>query len=214
MRPARWCSKRRRQNHRPDSGARSVGHSRGMSPIGSRREPSRGSDALHRGCASVSSSSFAECTADASSRHLLRAQEPRKPNLSRLDVDYRRSPRTVPSAAEAGPLSFHVRRPAIAKFDRALRECDILEMPAPTRVGLRARGNSANGDTRGPPSLRGTRRGDDLAVRQRSAKTLVDHGEGDDGMGDGPDGEPSHPAHIVVKATKVTRVARLIRDLP
>jgi hypothetical protein len=60
--------------------------------------------------------------ATVAARHQLSAP----PDLSGVDVDYRRAPRTVASAAEAGPLSFHIRRPAIAQFDRALGECDIL----------------------------------------------------------------------------------------
>jgi len=157
-----------------------VGHSPGMSPPGSRREPSRVCDALHRGCASVSSFVLSlAVTATAAARHQLSAHL----DLSRVDVDYRRAPRTVASAAEAGPLSFHIRRPAIAEFDRALCECDIFEMPTPTRVGLRAGDNSAHRDTRGAASLCGPRRGDLLVARQQNAKTLVDHGECDDNAG-------------------------------
>jgi len=131
----------------------------------------------------------------------------------RVDAGDRRAPRTVASAAEAGPLSFHIRRPAIAEFDRALCECDIFEMPTPTRVGLRAGDNSAHRDTRGAASLCGPRRGDCSwpvnKTRKRSSTTenvMIT-------LDDGPVGEPSHPAHIVAKATAVRSVARFTRDL-
>jgi len=175
--PDRGRSRRRQQYRRPGSEASMVGHSQEMSQIGSRQGRPRVYDAPSRDCGHVPSSFSCRPSHAPGSQNQLQNQRFGLSTLSGVDVEYRRTPRTETPAAEAGPLSFHVRWPAIAQFDRALRECDILEVPTPTHIHLRAGDDSAGRDTRGAASLCGTGSGDLRLAVQRHAKALVGHGE-------------------------------------
>ena len=134
-------------------------------------------------------------------------------NLSSADPDNLRGPRTVASGAEAAALSLHVRWPAVAEFDRALRECNILEVPTPTDVDVRAKDNSPCRDARWASTLGSTSRRNLLNAVQRNAKTLVAYGQRATALGDGAVGEPSHPAHSIAKPTTTKVVALLTHHL-
>jgi hypothetical protein len=89
------------------------------------------------------------------------------------------APWAIRATVELCAFSLDVRRQPIAQFNRRLGEPNVLEVPAPPRIDLRARDNAPEWDAGAASSLRRPRSGDLIRRGQQDAKRLVHHAKGD-----------------------------------
>src|SRR5438105_15829132 len=77
-----------------------------------------------------------------------------------LNPNDRRSPWAEAPSAESGPLTLDVRGASVTQLNGGFGEHDVLEVPAPPGIDLRARHDATVWNPRPPTALRGARRCD------------------------------------------------------